>query len=253
MKDGLLDIRLAAALQAMPPHRETQMNRVMLLAREEMRKKPARGRMRFTAFWRVFLRFIGWKIWLAQAAYFAVGIMLLLSAAREQWGSSPKHMAMGLCALSVFTWMTAIPFMRRANRNGMREIERACCVEPMRWMRAQVATVGLGDGLLIGGLGLVVRLRNLQSVAGTCAYLLLPFLLVSCCCLFLMRHVKEEHAAACCTAVCLLLAALIVPLGYWSPQIFEMTPSPSMGFLCAALLLLCMEQTRHLSSNVQTV
>lgn len=104
------------------PIRPSHLIETQSLVRESLR--PGKRRLSFWEFLGAQVRFIGWKIWLFQAVtlLFICGIPFLL------WGrelGSPRTAGTLLCCCSLLTFMTALPFLHRARRYGMCEVEMA--------------------------------------------------------------------------------------------------------------------------------
>ena len=106
------------------PVRYEHLQKTISLAKNEWKKRVVRPRITFSKFLTTQIKFVGWKIWLAQAI-----VLLCLSYLLVFFGdyilNNQRNVALLLCCISILVLMSAIPFIQRSIRYKTYEIETA--------------------------------------------------------------------------------------------------------------------------------
>lgn len=191
MKQSDFETQLRTALhtptsQSMPPELSAKL-------RQEMKRAARFEPVRFGAFLRLQVKFIGWKIWLFQAVLLVLllGVFwgLLLSPA---WNSA-WLVSWLLCGFSMLVSAVAVPVVYRSFCYGMHEVEASTYFSAGQVLLAKLLLVGLGDGAMLLGIGAVAAVRSSLGMSSTVLYVLVPYLLGSSGILWLMRHAEASR------------------------------------------------------------
>ena len=201
-----------------------------------------RRRIGFGRFAWIQVRFLGWKIWAAQALL-ALAVWLLLG--REQTLAAlwrPQAVAEMLCVLSVLVFMAAPPLLYRSVRFRMHETEAASYFSSARLLMARLLMLGIGNVLLLGSLTLAAALHTALRLSSAAMAVWMPFLLAGSGGLYLLGHASPQWFLWGSLAEGgILLAAMFSRRMSWL-----FTPSPAWAAVCAVLLLFCGSQLHRL-------
>ncbi len=224
------------------PIRPSHLIETQSLAREGFR--PGKRKLSFWEFLGAQVRFIGWKIWLSQAVtlLFLCGIFFLL------WGralGSPRTAGMLLCCCSLLTFMTALPFLHRARRYGMCEVEMAARTSGLKQLGGKLMIIGIGDFAMLGSIFCFLVAKTSLSPGGILLSLLLPFLAASSGLLYLIGHTPGSKWVQNSVVVCGVLF-----LGFsLLTNVVLFRQELKWAAVCAALAVCCVCQARTVFRN----
>lgn len=217
-----------------------------LLAGEQASRRKRRVRISFLSFLTMQIRFIGWKIWLAQ------GVFLLLADGIFRWlfgteyPENPLAAARALFCLSILVIMTALPFLYRSVRYRMQEVEAAARFSCARLLMAKLAIVGIGDLFILGGIFCIAMWRTSLTAGSTLLYLCFPYLFTASGCLFLLGHFAPTQFFAGSTGLCAFLILAAVILLRRDTAVFCRSFSGGWIAVCLILTGFCIWQFRHI-------
>lgn len=157
------------------------------LAKEALEKKQASNRLSYWAFLGTQVRFIGWKIWLFQAATLLLMAGIVVSM-YHSLTERPQFVGFLLSACSFLVFLTALPFLYRSRRYGMCEVEMAAKVSGVRQLGAKLLIIGIGDFSMLCSLFCFALVKTDLSPDSLCLYLLLPFLASASGLMYLIGH-----------------------------------------------------------------
>ena len=220
------------------------MSAAVLLARKEAYSR--RKRLSFPQFLSMQIRFIGWKVWAVQGALLLAVCGLLSHLFGQGYWKDPQSVAGLLVCLSLFTFMTAPPFLYRSIRYGMQEVEAAARFSSIRLLMARLIIIGIGDGAFLSGILLTAAVKTALQPGSAAVSILFPFLLASSGCLYLLGHVSPRFFLAGSMGLCgILLVGL--SLAHRHFHFFSsLTLSPGWIGVCALLIAFCCHQFHHL-------
>lgn len=214
----------------------------VLLAKKEAAKRCGRTRLSFANFLAMQIRFIGWKVWMIQGASLAV-ICGSLSRFFDIW-VDPLYAVKLLLCLSVLVFSTALPFICRANRYRMQEIEAASRFSSTALLTAKLAVIGIGDLGMLGGIFLTALMKSSIGAGGALLYVSFPFLLLCCGCLYLLGHLTPKWVFAGSTG---FSAFLVLSFAALPRQFIPAQSIPAVWIgICFGLIVLCGYQFRYL-------
>ena len=250
MTDREFQQQLQAALHdAGGPVRPEHLQQTRDLVRAELRKGSGGERIGFAAFLCRQIRFIGWKIWLAQALLLVAVSGFLAASLGEFFLNDPRFVAGLLCCLSVMVPMTALPFVHRSVHCRMHETEAATHFSAVRLLLAKLIIIGIGDlAMLAAFLGLAVLKTPLAGGAAI-LYLLIPFLLAACGLLYLLGHVPAKRFTRHSLGLCGLLLAAIAVLTQFYPGFYPQTFSPGWAAACLFAVIFGVRQCRRIAGR----
>lgn len=225
---------------------EAHLKKTLLSARQELCRKSKRERIKFKTFLLQQIRFIGWKIWLVQGLMLAAVCSMLSISFGNILFHNQEHIAMLLSGIAILILMMAIPFIHRALRYKMHEIEVATYFSSIKLLTAKLLIITVGDIFMLGGIFLLTILKTQLNTGSVLLYLVFPFLLASYGCLYLMGHISAERFLPCCTGMCVLLFSGMILLKRFCPQFFHQTLSAGWIAICIVLLLFCISQYRYI-------
>lgn len=227
------------------------LEQVKQLAKKELSQKTELERIGFAQFLCAQVRFIGWRIWLAQAILLAVICGFLAASMGEYYLINPRYAAQALCCLSVLVLMTALPFISRALKYKMHEIEAATRFSSVRLLMARLLIIGVGDLFALCGFWCVATLKTPLPAGSALLYSLFPFLLASCGLLFLLGNLPAARFAVGSTAMCCALLTVYALLGRLYPAFYRQTFTALWIVVCAALAALCVIQARQIVNRAR--
>ena len=228
----------------------------LALAKMESGKIRSKERLSFRQFLLIQGRYIGYKIWAAQALCLFILILIPLSTAGIEFFLFPRYTVYFLCAVSCCSMLCVIPFLGRSNRYKMHELEAVSYMSARRLLLVRLIWIGIGNVVLLAGLfQFMVRYSTLEK-GFLLFYLLLLFLFAAAGCLFFLAHVKARYVQVSCTA---FVAVLFLSVVWWNRQqadVFFQSGTVAGGsaaavwavrcLLLTALVLFCAGQLRHL-------
>lgn len=228
------------------PISKAHLKETLSSAEQEMCRKSKRERIKFKTFLSLQIRFIGWKIWLVQGLMLtAVCSMLSISFGNILFHNQ-EHIALLLSGIAILILMMAIPFIHRALRYKMHEIEVATYFSSIKLLTAKLLIITVGDIFMLGGIFLLTILKTELNTGSVLLYLVFPFLLASYVCLYLIGHISAERFLPYCTGMCVLLFSGMILLNRFYPKFYHQTLSVGWIAICIALLLFCISQYRYI-------
>ena len=224
-------IRLRSSMGEMSlPDAGEGLSRLLRMAREETAGSQRRERL---SFWRFFIiqgKYLGWKIWATQFCCLFFITALVPRILGTNFLSIPAYTVKYLCAFSCFIFLSGVPFLGRAGRYKMYELESAAYFSPKRLLAVKLLWMGAGNVCMLAGLFIfMTRFASLESVR-TAVCLVLPFLLTAAVCLYFLSHMSADRFPAACALFCgtVLYPEHVFPVGLLA--------------LAAGLALLCIYQ-----------
>ena len=187
----------------------------LALAKMESGKIRSKERLSFRQFLLIQGRYIGYKIWAAQALCLFILILIPLSTAGIEFFLFPRYTVYFLCAVSCCSMLCVIPFLGRSSRYKMHELEAVSYMSARRLLLVRLIWIGIGNVVLLAGLfQFMVRYSTLEK-RFLLFYLLLLFLFAAAGCLFFLAHVKARYVQVSCTA---FVAVLFLSVVWWNRQ-----------------------------------
>ncbi len=237
-------IRLRSSVGEMSlPDAGEGLSRLLRMAREETAGSQRRERL---SFWRFFIiqgKYLGWKIWATQFCCLFFITALVPHILGTNFLSIPTYTVKYLCAFSCFIFLSGVPFLGRAGRYKMYELESAAYFSPKRLLAVKLLWMGAGNVCMLAGLFIfMTRFASLESVR-TAVCLVLPFLLTAAVCLYFLSHMSADRFPAACALFC---GAVFLCIMVWSerqPYLYPEHVFPvGLLALAAGLALLCIYQ-----------
>lgn len=239
--------RLKNAIQSgNMPIDTVHLQQTLLLAGQELTYAHYRKQVKFSSFLALQIRFIGWKIWLAQGLLLAGGCYVLTAAFGKDFYYNRRYVAILLCGIAILIIMMAIPFIQRALRYKMHEIETATYFSSVSLLISKLTIIGIGDIAILNGLLFLTAFITPLTICDAFLYLIFPFLLTNCGCLYLLGHIPAQWFSQSCIALCSILYACLVLLNRVLPAFFQQTFSIGWAAVCMILVFLCALQFRYI-------
>lgn len=246
MKKSLKHCLKIAMQSGNMPIDTAHLQQTLLLAGQELRNTPRRRQIKFCSFLALQIRFIGWKIWLAQGLLLAAGCYVLNAAFGKDFYYNRRYAAILLCSIAILIIMTAIPFIQRAFRYRMNEIESATYFSSVSLLISKLLIIGIGDMVILNGLLFLAAFITPLTMCDVFLYLVFPFLLAGCGCLYLLGHTPPQWFSQCCIALCSILHVCLALLNRFLPTFFQKTFSAGWAAVCVILIFLCALQFRYI-------
>ena len=206
------------------PVRYEHLQKTISLAKNEWKKRVVRPRITFSKFLTTQIKFVGWKIWLAQAI-----VLLCLSYLLVFFGdyilNNQRNVALLLCCISILVLMSAIPFIQRSIRYKTYEIETATRFSATKQLLAKL---------------LIMETKSILL------YLLLPFLIASSGLLYLIGHTPIEKISQNSVVICMVLFLAFTILDKTYPIFYQQAFSLKWAAICIVLVLFCIYQIRYI-------
>lgn len=243
MTNNDLETQLRQAYQGADVEvRSSSMSAAVLLARKEAYFR--RQRLSFPQFLSMQIRFIGWKVWAVQGASLLAVCWLLSHLFGRGYWKDPQSVAGLLVCLSLFTLMTAPPFLYRSVRYRMQEVEAAARFSSVRLLVARLIIIGIGDATLLSGILLTAAAKTTLQAGSAALSVGFPFLLASSGCLYLLGHVCPRQFLAGSMGLCGFLL-MVLSLAHRHFHLFFRL-SPGWIGVCTLLIVFCCHQFHHL-------
>ena len=173
------------------PVRNEHLQKTISLAKNEWKERVVRPRITFSKFLAAQIKFVGWKIWLAQAIV-VLCLSFLLVYLGDYILNNPRNGALLLCSISILVLMSAFPFIQRSVRYKMYEIETATRFSATKQLLAKLLIIGIGDISMLCSIVCVAIINTPLETKSILLYLLLPFLIASSGLLYLIGHTPIE-------------------------------------------------------------
>ena len=219
------------------PVRNEHLQKTISLAKNEWKERVVRPRITFSKFLAAQIKFVGWKIWLAQAIV-VLCLSFLLVYLGDYILNNPRNGALLLCCISILVLMSAFPFIQRSVRYKMYEIETATRFSATKQLLAKLLIIGIGDISMLCSI--------VWETKSILLYLLLPFLIASSGLLYLIGHTPIEKISQNSVVICMVLFLAFTILGKTYPIVFQQTFSFKWAAICVILILFCIYQIRYI-------
>ena len=139
------------------------MQKTILLAKLELDRKPKKEQKGFGAFLFEQIRMTGMRIWIGQTGMvLAVFLFVYFMTGVEFCFFTPRQFAFLAGILGIFLFSSAIPFLYRAKRYGMLEIEATARYSIGRLLLTRIFIVSAGDLLML--VGIVWQISKTQAL-----------------------------------------------------------------------------------------
>lgn len=227
------------------PVRYEHLQKTISLAKNEWKKRVVRPRITFSKFLTTQIRFVGWKIWLAQAI-----VLLCLSYLLVFFGdyilNNQRNVALLLCCISILVLMSAVPFIQRSIRFKTYEIEAAARFSATKQLLAKLLIIGIGDISMLSSILCVAIINTPLGTKSILLYLLLPFLIASSGLLYLIGHTPIEKISQNSVVICMVLFLAFTILDKTYPIFYQQAFSLKWAAICIVLILFCIYQIRYI-------
>ena len=165
------------------------MQKTILMAELELNKKQKREQKGFGAFLFEQMRMTGMRIWIGQTG--------------------------------IFLFSSAIPFLYRAKRYGMLEIEATARYSIERLLLARIFIISAGDLLMLFGIVWQISKSSSLTVWQTIFCLCLPFLLAFNGGIYLLRKVTFVHFQKWAYGMCMFLCGIFGGVTFVYPEFYQ--------------------------------
>ena len=217
-----------------------------LLAEAKIHQKKARKRITFMPFLSMQIRYIGWKIWLAQGIFLLFLICLLNRFYGIYYLKNPLYMAKLLFCLSILVFMSALPFIYRSVHCRMQEIEAAAHFSSVKLLLAKLIIIGAGDLFILSGIFCITIWKTSLQADSMILYLCFPFLLAGSCCLFLLGHLPSRQFFIGSIGLCSFLILTAAAVSWHAVLPFYNSFSTGWLMVCLFLSAFCVRQFRYI-------
>ena len=216
------------------------------LAGMQAHQKQARRRITFLPFLSMQIRYIGWKIWLAQSIFLLLTGCILNRIYGIDHLNTPLHLAKLLSCLSVLVFMSALPPVYRSARYRMQEVEAAARFSSATLLMAKLIIIGAGDLFILSGIFCITIWKASLRADSVILYLCFPFLLGSSCCLFLLGHLPPGQFFAASIMLCSFLILAAATLSRHAVPPFYNSFSSGWIAVCMILAAFNIRQFRYI-------
>ncbi|MCM1388658.1 MAG: hypothetical protein NC231_15125 [Bacillus sp. (in: Bacteria)] len=211
-----------------------------------LEEKRKRKRIKFSAFLKRQVRFVGWKIWLMQSvllcalyaffSVYAVGYMMV----------NIRYIAYFLCCLSVLVILSAAPVFYCSIRYTMYEVEIASRFSMIRLLLAKIIIIGAGDAVLLTLFLWITVFRTGIKAESALLYILFPALVSGAGVLYLLGHTPAGRFQRESIGLGCVLFGIFFLLKQFCPLFFTQTFSIGWAAVCLLLFCFCIGQFRYL-------
>lgn len=219
---------------------ETEKARAVIV--DSVRKwRDGRGTRQRIGFWRLMLcqvRFIGWRIWLWEAALTAFGA----AAAKTVLGESyftVRRAAFLTSSLGVMISMILAPFVYRSVRYGMMEIETASYFSAKRLLLCRAVLVFAGEAALMAGLLSGGRMYGALGRETVFGWAVLSLGLGWSGAVRVIRKAKTQEICGCYLRFCGAALGILAAVFKWMPWVFDGVSSGVFAVCAGALTAYC--------------
>ena len=216
---------------------DAQICRVVAASEQEYRKRSARRRIGACAFMIRQIGFIGWRMWLLQAAALSVMIVgLRVALFFDMQDMEPRHIPLLLSCCGILTALTSAPMLGRAVRFRMMEVEAASRYSCLHLMAARLAIVALGDMMMLLGIIAAAAAKAEMGISGILFYAAVPSAILSALALLLFPHVPARSMPSLIWLAGAFEMMVIWLLNAFCPSFASQIFGFGWAVLCAALL-----------------
>ena len=217
-----------------------QIRETVSLAQASLKAPPKR--LSYWGFLGTQVRFIGWKLWLFQAAV----LMLMTVLFRSLYHSifdHPQAIGAALSGCSFLVFLTALPFLYRSKRYQMCELEMATRVSGLRQLGVKLMIIGIGDFSMLLSLFCFALVKTELHPGSLCLYLLLPFLSSTSGLLYLIGHTPVSKLAQNSVVVC---AGFFLGFVLLKTIVSSRNHTLAGSIACVLLFFACVYQTHSI-------
>ena len=198
------------------------MQKTILMAELELNKKQKREQKGFGAFLFEQMRMTGMRIWIGQTGMvLAVFLLLYFMTGVEFRFFTPRRFAFLAGIFGIFLFSSAIPFLYRAKRYGMLEIEATARYSIERLLLARIFIISAGDLLMLFGIVWQISKSSSLTVWQTIFCLCLPFLLAFNGGIYLLRKVTFVHFQKWAYGMCMFLCGIFGGVTFVYPEFYQ--------------------------------
>ncbi len=198
------------------------MQKTILLAKLELDRKPKKEQKGFGAFLFEQMRMTGMRIWIGQTGMvLAVFLFVYFMTGVEFLFFTPRQFAFLAGILGIFLFSSAIPFLYRAKRYGMLEIEATARYSIGRLLLTRIFIVSAGDLLMLVGIVWQISKNSSLTVWQTIFCLCLPFLLAFNGGIYLLRKVTFVHFQKWAYGMCMFLCGIFGGITFVYPKFYQ--------------------------------
>lgn len=218
-----------------PEESQDSIRKTILLSELELKDRHTAKTTGFGTFLLTQMRMLGMRIWSVQIVMvllvyllldFVVGIDLEYFTARK--------LAFITGILGVLMFSTAIPFLYRAQRYKMLEIEAGAKYSLGELVLSRILILGTGDIVMLFGMVWQIAKISPLTVLQTTFCLCLPFLLTLNGGMYLLRKIPFVHFRKWAYGMCIVICGILIGVTASCPAYYEM----KFTFLVSGIIFL---------------
>lgn len=228
------------------PINDIHMQQTCKAAKQEWTKKH-KNRISFWGFYKLQIRFLGWRVWLVQNLFLITIYILFESMSKHFLVENNRYASIFLCCISVSLLLSAIPFIYRSAKYKTQEIEMASYFSRAKLILANILMIGIGNVFVLGVVFGLAIVKTSLSAGGILLYLGVPYLIASCGFIYLLGHTPARQFPR-KTAKSVVMIGFIFALinqfyDFFSIQSF----SNSWFIVCVVLIIYMIYQVRYIA------
>lgn len=198
------------------------MQKTILLAELELDSKEKKEQKGFGTFFLEQMRMTGMRIWMGQTGMvLAVFLFVYFITGVEFRFFTPRQFAFLAGVLGIFLFSSAIPFLYRAKRYGMLEIEATARYSIGKLLLTRIFMLSAGDLLMLTGIVWQISKTSGLTVWQTTFCLCLPFLLAFNGGIYLLRKVTFVHFQKWAYGMCMFLCGVLGGIAFLYPECYQ--------------------------------
>lgn len=205
---------------SVPPCNRNKMQITILLCQKAYQERLLSKRIGFCEFISTQIRFIGRWVWIAQAVFLLI-FLLILSRCRV--GTDDMQSIFLLLSLvAPLISFGGFPEILKSYAHNMEEIEASTRFSMQKLMGARMLILGLSDlcSLTVILAASAAAAGNVSPLLRMMLYLFVPFNLTCCVCMAVLGHVKSRYAGYCSGGICIACIVIFCRLP-WATHYYE--------------------------------
>lgn len=216
---------------------KTAMYKTIRLAELELTRKQKKKRKGFLIFLLEQMRMTGMRIWIGQTGmsmmifllvYFMTGVDVLFFTTRR--------LAFLVSILGIFLFSSAIPFLYRAKKYGMLEIESTSRYSIGKLLLSRIIIISVGDLFVLAGSAWQISKSSGLTVWQSIFWLCLPFMIAFNGGVYLLRKVVFIHFQVWAYGMCLFMCSMLVGLALVHPEYYQVELTIFSGGIVIVLI-----------------
>ena len=201
---------------------KTAMQKTVLLSELELNKKQKTKKKGFKTFLFEQMRMTGMRIWIGQTGMILlVSLLVYFMTGVDFRFFTARRFAFLASILGIFLFSAAIPFLYRAKKYGMLEIEATARYSIGKLFLTRIFIIIAGDlFILVGSIWQISKASSL-TVWQTICCLCLPFLLAFDGGIYLLRKVTFVHFQRLAYGMCFILCSVLGGIALVHPEYYQ--------------------------------